>query len=159
MRSRMRALSWARARVKIAQLNDSYFLFFEFLMGSVMGISKLYQYITRFNLINITIKNIAINTGRLWRRPVLGQSEIVCTVGCTRRHSYQPVSRALVGAPASTRVQEGCARSRGPLSHCWTHLWSGVPLYFTFECTPNRMEKLVSDLYICVWKILLHFIL
>ena len=45
-----------------------------------MNINKLYQYITTFNLINITIKNIAINTGRLWRRPVLGQSEIVCTV-------------------------------------------------------------------------------
>ena len=45
-----------------------------------MGINKLCQYITTFNLINITIKNIAINTGRLWRRPLLGQSEIVCTV-------------------------------------------------------------------------------
>ena len=33
-----------------------------------------------FNLINITIKNIAINTVRLWRRPVLGQPEIVFTV-------------------------------------------------------------------------------
>ena len=49
-------------------------------MGSVMDINKLYPYITTFNLINITITNIAINTGRLWRRPVLGQSEIVCTV-------------------------------------------------------------------------------
>ena len=48
-------------------------------MGSVMDINKLYQYIT-FNLINITTKNIAINTERLWRRRVLGQSEIVCMV-------------------------------------------------------------------------------
>ena len=48
--------------------------------GSVMDINKLYQYITTFNLINITTKNVAINTGRLWRRRVLGQSEIVCTV-------------------------------------------------------------------------------
>ena len=45
-----------------------------------MDINKLYQYITTFNLITITIQNIAINTGRLWQRPVLGQSEIVCTV-------------------------------------------------------------------------------
>ena len=37
-------------------------------------------------------------------------------IGCTRRHSYQPVSRALVGAPTSARVQEGCARSRGALT-------------------------------------------
>ena len=37
-----------------------------------------------------------------------------------RRHSYKPVSRALVGAPASARVQEGCARSHGAPSHCWT---------------------------------------
>ena len=44
-----------------------------------MDINKLYQYITTFNLINITIKINAINTGRLWPRPVLGQSEIVCT--------------------------------------------------------------------------------
>ena len=49
-------------------------------MGSVMDINKLYQYITTFNLINITMKNIAINTGRLLRPPVLGQSEIVCRV-------------------------------------------------------------------------------
>ena len=39
-------------------------------------------------------------------------------IGCTRRHSYQPVSRALVGAPAYARVQEGRARSRGARSHC-----------------------------------------
>ena len=41
-----------------------------------MDIYKLYQYVTTF----ITIKHAAINTARLWRRPVLGQSEIVCTV-------------------------------------------------------------------------------
>ena len=45
-----------------------------------MDINKHYRYITTFNLINIAIKNITINTGRLYRRPVLGQSEIVCTV-------------------------------------------------------------------------------
>ena len=55
-------------------------VFFEFLMGSVMVKNKLYQYITKFNSINITLKNITINTGRLWRCPVLGQSEIVCAV-------------------------------------------------------------------------------
>ena len=75
----MRALDWAHAGIKTAQLNDSsrstniYFLFLQFLMSSVMDINKRYQHITTFNLINITIKNIAINTGRLWRRPVLGQ--------------------------------------------------------------------------------------
>ena len=84
-RSRMGALDCVRAGIKNAQLIVCarpifYFLFFQFLMGSVMDINKLYQYIT-FNFINITIKkNIAINTGILWRRPVLGQSEIVCTV-------------------------------------------------------------------------------
>ena len=30
-------------------------------------------------------------------------------------------ARALVGAPASARVQEGWARSRGAPSHCWRH--------------------------------------
>ena len=45
-----------------------------------MDINKLYQYIITYNLINITIKNIALNTGRLWWRLVLDQSEIVCTV-------------------------------------------------------------------------------
>ena len=57
-----------------------YFLLFQFLTDSVMDINELYQYITTFNLINITIKNTAINTGRLWRRPVLCHSEIVCMV-------------------------------------------------------------------------------
>ena len=56
------------------------FYIFQFLTGSNMDINKLYQYIITLNLINITIKNIAINTGRLWRRPVLDQSENVCTV-------------------------------------------------------------------------------
>ena len=77
----MRALDWARARTKTAQMNDSSrSLIFQFLMGSVMDINKLYRYITTFNVMNITIKNIAINTGILWRHPVLGQSEIVFTV-------------------------------------------------------------------------------
>ena len=39
-----------------------YFLLFQFLTDSVMDINELYQYITTFNLINITIKNTAINT-------------------------------------------------------------------------------------------------
>ena len=49
-------------------------------MGSVMDINKRYQYryITTFNLINITTKNIVINTER--QVHVLGQSQIVCTV-------------------------------------------------------------------------------
>ena len=81
-----------------------------------MDIYKFYQYITIFNLIKITVKNIAINTGRLWRRPLLGQSEIVCTVAIL---DVQPsVSRALAGASASARVQERCVRSRGSRSHC-----------------------------------------
>ena len=57
-----------------------------------MDINKLYQYITTFNLINITIKNIAINTGRLWRRPVLGQSEIVCIVAILDVQGYTAIS-------------------------------------------------------------------
>ena len=85
-----------------------------------MDINKLDQYITTFNLINLTIKNIAINTGRLWRRPVLGQSEIVCTVAIldVQGDTAISLSRALVGAPASARVQEGCAPSHGARSHC-----------------------------------------
>ena len=80
-------------------------------MGSVMDINKLYQYITTFNFINITIKNIAINTGRLWRRPVLGQSEIVCTDAILDVQGDTAIS-------LSARVQEGCALSRGSCSHC-----------------------------------------
>ena len=69
----MQELDWSRAGIKTTQLYDSshppnilfcfylfiYFIFFQFLMGSVTDINKLYQYITTFNLINITIKNIA----------------------------------------------------------------------------------------------------
>ena len=79
-------------------------------MDSVTDINKLYQYITTFDLINITIKNIAINTGILWRRPVLGQSEIVCTVAILDVKGDT--------APASAHVKEGCARSRSARSHC-----------------------------------------
>ena len=45
-----------------------------------MDINNIYQYTKTFNLINTTIKNIAINLGRIWQQPVLSQSEIVCTV-------------------------------------------------------------------------------
>ena len=62
----------------LARLSFKKETLFQFLMGSVMDINTLYQYITTSDLINITIKNIAINTGRLWPRPVLGQSKIVC---------------------------------------------------------------------------------
>ena len=108
-RSRKQALKWARAGIKTAQLNDSSRLpsiLFSIFVTAV-DINKLYQYITAFNLINITIKIIAINTGRLWRRPVLGQSEIVCMVAI-----YWMYKAACV---ASDRW---CAGERW---HCWTH--------------------------------------
>ena len=77
------------AGIKIAQLNDSshspniLYTIFQFLVGSFMDINKLCQYVTKFNmfnLINITFKNLAIDTRRLWRHPILEQLEIVCTV-------------------------------------------------------------------------------
>ena len=75
----MRALDWARARTKTAQINDSSRSLI-FSISNGLDINKLYRYITTFNVMNITIKNIAINTEILWRHPVLGQSEIVFTV-------------------------------------------------------------------------------
>ena len=89
----------ARAGIKTAQLNDSsrspniLFSIFSISNGLRYGHKQLYQYITTFNLINITIKNIAINTGRLWRRPVLGQSEIVCTVAILDVQGDTAISR------------------------------------------------------------------
>ena len=100
--------------IKIAQLNDSLrspyilFIFFEFLMGSVIDINKLYQYIIIFNSINITIKYcdkhgeiIAAPSIRPIRNCLYGSH-----IGCTRRHSYHIVSRALVGAPANAQIVE-----------------------------------------------------
>ena len=52
-------------------------------MGPVIDIHNIYQYTKTFNLINATIKNIAIN---IWRHPVLSQSEIVCTVAILEVH-------------------------------------------------------------------------
>ena len=121
-RSRMRALDWAHAGIKTAQLNDSsrspnilFSIFFQFLMGSVMDINKLYPYITTFNLINITITNIAINTGRLWRRPVLGQSEIVCTVAVLDVQCDTAINLCRAGERSRSRGVRSIARS-----HCWT---------------------------------------
>ena len=82
----MRALDQTRDGMKIDQLNDSerspniFSLFFYFNMGSVMDINNFYQYTKTFNLINTTIKNTTINMGRIWRHPVLSQSEVVYTV-------------------------------------------------------------------------------
>ena len=73
-----------------------------------MDINKLDQYITTFTSINTTIKNIAINTGRLWRRPVLGKSEIVCTVAILDVQG--DTARAFVGAPATARVDKRTSR-------------------------------------------------
>ena len=61
-----RSLDWARAGIKTAHLNDSsilpntciLFSIFQFLMGTVMDINKLYQYIATFNFINFTIKKL-----------------------------------------------------------------------------------------------------
>ena len=50
----------------------------------------------------------------------------------TGRHSYQPVSRAHFGAPASARVQEGCARSRGALT-----LLNAPPVAAIFDSIGN----------------------
>ena len=82
----MRALDWARAGIKTAQLNDSsrspniVFSIFSISNGLRYEHKQILSVFPTFNLIDITIKNIALNTGRLWRRPLLGQSEIVCTV-------------------------------------------------------------------------------
>ena len=85
-----------------------------------MDINKIYQYITTFNLINITTKNIAINTGRLWRRPILGQLDIVCTVDILDVQGDTAISLCRKRSLARRRagVQEGCVRSRGARSHC-----------------------------------------
>ena len=40
----------------------------------------------------LTMKSIAKNTGRLWRRPALGQSEIVCTVAIFDVHGDTAIS-------------------------------------------------------------------
>ena len=85
--SRMRALNQTHVGMKIYQLNKSelspniFSLFFQFLNGSRYGrINNIYQYTETFNLINTTIKNIALNIGRIWRHPVLSQAEVLCTV-------------------------------------------------------------------------------
>ena len=75
-------------------------LLFQFLMGSVMDINILDQYITPFNSINITTKSIVINTGRLWGRRVLGQSEIVCTVAILHVQSDTAIRGAFKNASA-----------------------------------------------------------
>ena len=81
-------------------------------MGSVMDINKRYQYITIFNLINITIKNIGINKGGLYRRLVLGQSEIVCTVAILDLQSDTAIS--LCRERVGERSRLGGVRS----AHC-----------------------------------------
>ena len=42
-----------------------------------MDINNIYQYCETFNLINTTIKNIAINIGRICQHLVSSQSEVV----------------------------------------------------------------------------------
>ena len=98
-------------------------------MGSVMDINKLYQYITTFNLINITIKNIAINTGRLWRRPVLGQSEIVCTVAMLDVQGDTAISLC---RKHSLARRHALAFRRGALgrAHIVLATWTQVPYGF-----------------------------
>ena len=114
-----------------------YFLFFQLLMGFVMDISKLYQYITTFNVINITIKNIAINAGKLWRRLVLGQSEIVCRIAILDVQGDTAISRcrerALVRwrAPAFRRGALGRAAPAHIIEHTSGHQ---LPLLHLRQC-------------------------
>ena len=99
VQSRMRALDQTHVGMKIYQLNNSelspniFSLFFQFLNGSHYGrINNIYQYTETFNLINTTIKNIALNMGRIWRHPVLSQSEVVCTVAILEVQGDRPFS-------------------------------------------------------------------
>ena len=86
-----------------------------------MDIINLYQYITTFYLINITSKNIAINTGRLWRRPVLGHSEIVCTVAILDVQGDTDISLCRERALARRRVL-GSGRMRSVTQRAFTLL-------------------------------------
>ena len=80
-------------------------------MGSFININKLYQYITTYNLIYITIKNIVINTVLGQLGPVLGQSEIDCTVAILDVQDDTAISQC--HKRWSARVHLGCART-----HC-----------------------------------------
>ena len=128
-RSRMQGLGWARAGIQSAEIVLArpifYFLFFfQFLVGSVMDINILYQYNTTFNFINGTIKNIAINTGRLWRRPVFGQSEIVCMVAILDVQGNTAISLCRERSLARRRAL-GFRKGVLSRSHCWTRLRVG----------------------------------
>ena len=151
-RSRMRALNWARAGIKIAQLNDSSRspsnLFSMFLISNVFCYGHKQNLSIYYNiwLINITIKHIAINTGRLWRRPILGQSEIVCTVTIL---AVQGDTACVASARwrAGERSRSGAVRSvaRRARSHCWTHLRSAFAFHFRLWCILVRK-------WLDIWK-------
>ena len=138
----MRVLDWARGGIKTVQLNDSSrspnisfsFFFFQFLTGSVMDIIKLYQYITTFNLINTTIKNIAINTGRLWRHPVLDQSEIVCTVAILNVQGDTTISLWRERSLARRRALAFRRGALGRASRAYTLLNAPLVALFALTC-------------------------
>ena len=64
-------------------------------------------------------------------------------IGSAMRHTFQPVSRTLAGAPASSRVQKERARSRGKRSCCWTHLRCGnyATLPLLCDCKPHKIRN------------------
>ena len=114
-----------------------------------MDINKLYRYITTFNLINITIKNMAINTRRLWRRPVLGQSEIINTVAILDVQANTAISLCRERSVARRRA---LAFRRGALGRAArAHIverTSDLPVFVStrivgddyFACTPEPGE-------------------
>ena len=135
-----------------------YCLFFQFLMGSVMDIHNLYQYITTFNLIDITIKKHCDKHGKIMTSPSIRPIRNCLYgrhIGCTRRHSYRPVSRALI---------EGCARSRGVRSHCGTHrrcarsvngVWAILYLVVNIFCQKRAQYSIErrssTTQYVCIY--------
>ena len=57
-----------------------------------MDINNIYHYTKTSNLINTTIIITTINMGRIWRHPVLSQSEVVYTVAILEAQGDTPFS-------------------------------------------------------------------
>ena len=97
----MQALDRARDGMKIVQLNDSERSLNIFLSFSISKWHLLWTYTTFINVLKHLFdpydnkKNIAINMGRIWRHPVLSQSETVCTVAIMEVQGDTPFSMCI----------------------------------------------------------------
>ena len=119
-----------------------YFLFIQFLMGSVMDIKRTLSIYYNILFNKYYNQKHCDKHGKIMAAPSIRPIRNCLYgrhIGCTRQHIYQPVPRAPRRWALAFRRSASGARS-----HCWTHLG--------FDSSARPIERLYSWTHLCSAK-------